>query len=183
MTAPAKTGRSPYRVHLSLVNRIHAAALPLDVQLAEVVPVGFDRADLLDRILVAHPVQEVLEPAHDGHLEGVIRIDFDDTAIPARGSRSEGGTRRSAMALLLPKPLHPSDCALGIIGIRGRGTAVFVNLVIPLIVVLTGREAGRRRVVGSSVGFLFVRRHLSPSATHGRRLVRCRGKVGVMVVK
>ena len=183
MTAPAKTGRSPYRVHLPLVNRIHAAALPVDVQLAEIIPVGFDRADLLDRVLVAHPVQEILKPAHDGHLEGVIQIDFDDTAIPARGSRSEGGTRRSTITLLLPKPLHPNDCALDIIGIRGRGTAVFINLIIPLIIVLTGREAGRRRVVESSVGFLFVRRHLSPSATHSRRLVRCRGKVGVMVIK
>ena len=183
MAASAKTERSPYRVHLPLVDRVHAAALPFDVQLAEVVPVGFDRADFLDRVLVAHPVQEVLEPAHDGHLEGVVRIDFDNTAVPARGSRSECGTRRSEMALLSPKPLHPSDCALGIIGIRGRGAAVFVDLVVPLVVVLAGRETGRRRVAGSSVGRLFVRRHLSLSATHSRRLVRCKGKMGVMIMK
>ena len=183
MAASAKTERSPYRVHLSLVDRVHAAALPFDIQLTEIVSVDFDRADFLDRVLVAHPVQKIFESAHNGYLEDVIRIDFNNTAVPAHGSRSECGTRRSEMVLLSPKPLHLSNCALDIIGICGRGAAVFVDLIVPLIVVLAGRETGRRRVAGSSVGRLFVRRHLSLSATHSRRLVRCKNKMGVIIMK
>ncbi len=46
------------------------------------MPVGFDRTDFLDRVIVTQPMKKVLNPALRRPLECVVGIDIDDLAIP-----------------------------------------------------------------------------------------------------
>jgi len=48
------------------------------------MPVGFDRTDFLDRVIVTQPMKKVLDPALCRPLECVVGIDIDDLAIPRR---------------------------------------------------------------------------------------------------
>ena len=57
------------------------------------MPVGLDRTDFLDRVVVTQPMKKVLDPALRRLLECVIRIDIDDFAVP-RKRRSEHNHRR-----------------------------------------------------------------------------------------
>ena len=45
------------------------------------MPVGLDRTDFLDRVVVTQPMEKILDPALRRLLECVIRIDIDDFTI------------------------------------------------------------------------------------------------------
>ena len=60
------------------------SALVLDVDLTELVLVCHDGADFLDRVLVAYPVKEVVNPIRRRRLERIVRIDFHHLAIPRK---------------------------------------------------------------------------------------------------
>lgn len=74
---------SAYIVDLLQGQRIDPSTLPPDVELAQLMPVGLDRADFLDGVLVAHPVKVVLDAALHCFRESVMGIDVDGVAIPA----------------------------------------------------------------------------------------------------
>ena len=52
------------------------------------MPVGLDRTDFLDGVVVTHPVKKVLDSTHHRPFECVIGIDVDGVAI----SRDRGLT-------------------------------------------------------------------------------------------
>ena len=58
------------------------STLPFDVELAQLMPVGFNRTDFLDGVVVTHPMKEVLDSTLHRPFEGVIGIDIDGVAIP-----------------------------------------------------------------------------------------------------
>ena len=57
--AKEQTAVVTYIVDLFRGERTDPAALPFDIQLAQLMPVGFNRADFLDGIIVAQSVKEV----------------------------------------------------------------------------------------------------------------------------
>ena len=46
------------------------------------MPLGLDRTDFLDGVVVTNPMKKVLDSTHYQHFECVIGIDFDGVAIP-----------------------------------------------------------------------------------------------------
>lgn len=57
------------------------------------MPVGLDRTDFLDRVVVTQQMKKVLDPALRRLLEYVIRIDIDNFAVH-RKRRSEHNHQR-----------------------------------------------------------------------------------------
>ena len=50
-----------YIVDLLQGQRTDPSTLPFDVELAQLMPVGFNRTDFLDGVVVTHPMKEVLD--------------------------------------------------------------------------------------------------------------------------
>lgn len=48
------------------------------------MPVGLDRTDFFDRVVVTQLMKKILDPALRRLLEYVIRIDIDNFAIPKK---------------------------------------------------------------------------------------------------
>ncbi len=68
--------------------RTDPSTFPFDVELAQLMPVGLDRTDFLDGVVVTHPMKKVLDSTHHRPFECVIGIDVDGVAI----SRDRGLT-------------------------------------------------------------------------------------------
>ena len=50
-----------YIVDLLPGQRTDPSTLPFDVELAQLMPVGFNQTDFLNRVTVTHPIKEVLD--------------------------------------------------------------------------------------------------------------------------
>ena len=73
---------SNYIVDFLQGQRTDPSTLPFDVELAQLMPLGLDRTDFLDGVVVTNPMKKVLDSTHYQHFECVIGIDFDGVAIP-----------------------------------------------------------------------------------------------------
>ena len=62
--------------------RTDPSTLPFDVELAQLMPEGLNRADFLDGVVVTHPMKKVLDSTNHRPFECVIGIDIDGVAIP-----------------------------------------------------------------------------------------------------
>ncbi len=58
------------------------STLLFDVELAQLMPVGLDRTDFLDGVVVIYPIEKVLDSTLYRPFEGVKGIDVDGVAIP-----------------------------------------------------------------------------------------------------
>lgn len=81
-------GLATYVEDLFQDQRVHPSTSPLDVQLAELVPVGRNRADFPDREIVAHPMEKVLDPTLRRLSERMIGIDLDHLTVPGESTAS-----------------------------------------------------------------------------------------------
>ena len=79
--AREQTAVVTYIVDLLRGKRINPAALPFDIQLAQLMPVGFNRANFLNGIVDAQPVEEALDATVNGFFEGVEGIGVNGFAI------------------------------------------------------------------------------------------------------
>jgi len=80
-----------YLVDLFQHQRTDPSTPVFDVHLAELVPVGGDGANFPNRILVAHPVKEIVDPARRSLLERVVGVDIHHLAVPGKIRWSVGG--------------------------------------------------------------------------------------------
>lgn len=62
--------------------RTDSSTLSFDVELAQLMPVGLNRTDFLDGVVVTHPMKKVLDSINHRPFECVIGIDVDGVAIP-----------------------------------------------------------------------------------------------------
>ena len=69
------------------------STLPFDVELAQLMPVGLDRTDFLDGVVVTHPMEKVLDSTLHRPFEGVKGIDVDGVAIPRDRVLTTGARR------------------------------------------------------------------------------------------
>lgn len=79
-----------YLVDLLQHHRTNSSTLVFDVHLAELVPVGGDEANFPNRILVAHPVKEIVDPARRSLLKRMVEVDVHHLAVPRKIRRSVG---------------------------------------------------------------------------------------------
>ncbi len=100
-----------YVVDLLQGQRTDPSTLPFDVELAQLMPVGLDRTDFLDGVVVTHPMKKVLDSTLHRPFECVIGIDVDGVAIP----RDRGLTTVETILKVthsLHKPSRRSMCEL-----------------------------------------------------------------------
>ena len=71
-----------YIVDLLQGQRTDPSTLPFDVELAQLMPVGLNRADFLNGVVVTHPMKKILDSTLYRSFECVIGIDADGVAIP-----------------------------------------------------------------------------------------------------
>ena len=71
-----------YLVNFLQNQRTDPSPLVFDIHLAELVPVCGHRADFPDGVLVAHPVEEVIDPICRSLSERVIGVDVHCFAVP-----------------------------------------------------------------------------------------------------
>lgn len=80
-----------YLVDLLQYQRTDPSTFVFDIHLTELVPVRGDGADFADGVLVAHPVEEVVDPARRRLLERIEWVDVHHLAVPKKARRLVGG--------------------------------------------------------------------------------------------
>ena len=103
--------------------------------------VDLDWTDFLDRVVVAQSMKKVLDLTLRRLLECVIRIDIDDFAV-SRKRRSEHNYQRRNIEADWPfsQSLNTIDVKIDDISVECDRSMVFVDLLKPLIVILSSRE-------------------------------------------
>ena len=110
------------------------------------MPVGLDRTDFFDRVVVTQPMKKVLDPALRRLLECVIRIDIDEFAVP-RKRRCEHNHQRRNIEADRPssQSLNTIDVKIGCISVECGRSMIFIDLLKSLIVILSSREFNSSR--------------------------------------